>query len=205
MLKTVEDIQNAYAQAVSSLIPPGHSAVVALLDESGRKKRRDAAARNWNPQSGSVSIEFVRVETSDPPPATARSETPSIAAEAVAVLSRPLAEAIRALDAAERKVSFVSIKWFRDQFLPSSGVSWAAAPYAGQEVVKEAIDRGLFLTSKVPNPKTPAYPTTAIRLNRQLPEVQKVLGSSPVPNARAFHPVEISGEPLSATVTRERR
>jgi hypothetical protein len=120
-------------------------------------------------------------------------------------LPRPLAEAIRALDAAEHKVSFVSLKWFRDQFLPGFGVSWAATPYAGQETIKEAIDRGLFLTSKVQNPKAPAYPVTAIRLNRDLPEIQRILASAPAVHNRVFRPVEIAGEALSQTIIRERR
>jgi hypothetical protein len=203
--KTIEDVQNAYAQALGPLIPAGYSAVVELLGQGGRKKRRDAAAHNWDPLTGSVSIKFARAESPVTPIAKAVDDVEPRREAPVNLLSQPLTEAIRALDKAERSVSFVSIKWFRDQFLPSSGASWAAVPYAGQEIVKEAIDRGLFLTSKVPNPKTPAYPTTAIRLNRQLAEVQKTLGSLPVPNARTFHPVEIAGEPLSATVIRERR
>ncbi len=205
MSKTIEDVQNAYAQALSPLIPAGYSAVVELLGQGGRKKRRDAAAHNWDPVTGSVSIKFARAESPVTPIAKAVNDVEPRREAPVNLLSQPLTEAIRALDKAERSVSFVSIKWFRDQFLPNSGVSWAATPYVGQEVVAEAIKRELFLTSKVPNPKTPAYPTTAIRLNRQLPEVQKILGSSPVVGARAFQPVEIAGEPLSATVIRERR
>jgi len=204
-MKTIEDVQNEYVQALSSLAPSGYSPVVALLDKDGRKKRRDASASYWEPLVGSVSVTFVKKEEAptDPAPKVPTGLPPK-AQEAVTTLSQPLADAIRALDAAEHKVSFVSIKWFRDQFLPSSGVSWATAPYAGQEVVAEAIQRGLFLTNKVPNPKAPAYPTTAIRLNRQLHEVQMILGTSPVTLKRAFRPVEITGEPLSATVIRER-
>jgi len=33
-------------------------------------------------------------------------------------------------------------------------------------VLAEAIQRGVVITSKIANPKTPAYPTTTIRLNR---------------------------------------
>lgn len=203
MLKTIEDVQNDYAQALRSLTPSGYSPIVALLDDGGRKKRRDASARNWDPVTGSISVKFVKEEAPTASLAKATEKTEPNADESM--LSQALAEAIRALDTAERRVSFVAIKWFRDQVLPGAGVSWAATPYAGQDVIKEAIDRGLFLTSRVPNPKTPAYPTTAIRLNRQLPEVQRILGTSPTSVARTFRPVEISGEPLSATVIRERR
>ena len=178
------------------MTPPGYAAVVALLDGKGkksRKKRKDAAAHNWDPLSGSVQITFVKPEAPIAQQGNAQA------------MSTPLAEAIRALDAAEHKVSFVALKWFRDQFLPGFGVAWAAAPYAGQETIKQAIDRNLFLTSKVQNPKAPAFPTTAIRLNRDLPEVQRILASAPVVQSRIFRPVDLSGEALSDTIIRERR
>jgi hypothetical protein len=164
-VKSIEDIQAAYSRAVNPLIPPGYRAEIALLDAKGRKKRRDAAARNWDPLSGSI---LITLKLAPPVGRPSKSREKPL----VAKLPSQLAEAVRALDAAEHKVAFVSLKWFRDQFLPGFGVSWAAMPYAGQETVKEAIDRGLFLTSKVQNPKAPAFPVTAIRLNRDLPEVR---------------------------------
>ncbi|HXP88032.1 MAG TPA: hypothetical protein VN841_25100 [Bryobacteraceae bacterium] len=205
MSKTIEDVQNEYARTLRPLVPPGCSPVVSLLDHAGRKKRRDAAAHNWDPLHGSVCVTFAKEDLSAPPSTKAPENLQPQAGEAAKVLSRPLSEAIRALDAAEHRVSFVALKWFRDQFLPSCGLSWAAAPYAGQEVVGDAIQRGLFLTNKVQNPKAPAFPTTAIRLNRQMLEVQKVLGTAAAATARSFRPVEIAGEPLSATIIRERR
>lgn len=204
-MKTIEDIQGAYAQVVSPLVPQGYSAVVALLDGNGRKKRKDAAARNWDPVAGSVSITFVKPEAPVAHPEKAQSRSKPEEKLPTLALPTPLAEAIRALDAAEHKVSFVALKWFRDQFLPGFGVSWAATPYAGQETIKEAIDRGLFLTSKVQNPKAPAYPVTAIQLNRDLPEIQRALASAPAVHNRVFRPVEIAGEALSQTIVRERR
>jgi len=60
------------------------------------------------------------------------------------------------------------------------------------------------LTSKVPNPKSPSYPVTAIRLNRQHPQVAAVLGEQDSA-ALGFQPVDIRGEPLSETVLRDRR
>jgi hypothetical protein len=204
-MKTIEDIQGAYAQVVSPLVPPGYSAVVALLDGNGRKKRKDAAARNWDPVAGSVSITFVKPERPVAHRGKAQISSKSEAKVPTSALPTPLVEAIRALDTAEHKVSFVALKWFRDQFLPGFGLAWAATPYAGQETIKEAIDRGLFLTSKVQNPKAPAYPVTAIRLNRDLPEIQRVLASAPAVHNRVFRPVEIAGEALSETIIRERR
>jgi hypothetical protein len=202
-MQTIEDIQGAFAQAVEALVPPEHAAVVALLDSSGRKKRRDAAGRNWDPMSGSVSITFVKTERPSLAPKLP-AETDPVELPSPA-LSRQLLEAIQALDTAERTRSFVALKWFRDHYLPGAGVHWAAVPYAGQEVIKQAIDCGLFLTGQVPNPKTPAFRTTTICLNRQRPDVQRVLGAAPAAPSRVFRPVPISGEPLSATVIRERR
>jgi hypothetical protein len=57
--------------------------------------------------------------------------------------------------------------------------------------------------SKVPNPKSPQFPVTAIRLNRLLPEIQAILGEQVADSD--FRPVDIRGEQLSATVLRERR
>lgn len=199
-MKTIEDIQDTYAKALTPFTPEGYSAVVALLDSNGRKKRKDAAAHNWDPVSGSVSITFVRPAAAKAKPGRPTSET----RVTVTALPRPLAEAVRALDAAEHKVSFVALKWFRDQFLPGFGVAWAATAYAGQETIKEAIDRNLFVTSKVQNPKVPAFPVTAIRLNRHLPEVQHILGSAPVAHNPIFRPVDIAGKGLSDTIIRER-
>ncbi|HWF39626.1 MAG TPA: hypothetical protein VG322_13965 [Candidatus Acidoferrales bacterium] len=203
-MKSIEDIQSAYSKAVSALVPAGYRAEVALLDGNGRKKRKDAAAHNWDPLSGSVSI-TLKPEVSASQPEKAKSISNSQGKQSVAALPTQLAEAVQALDAAEHKVSFVALKWFRDQFLPGFGVAWAATPYAGQETVKEAIDRGLFLTSKVQNPKAPAYPVTAIRLNRDLLEVRQTLGSAPVAHSRIFRPVAIAGEALSDTIVRDRR
>jgi len=56
----------------------------------------------------------------------------------------------------------------------------------------------------VPNPKSPQFPVTTVRLNRLMPEVKVVLGQNGSSDLD-FHPVEIAGEPLSATILRERR
>jgi hypothetical protein len=197
-MELIEDIQSAFAKAVGALVPAGYRAEVALLDGKGRKKRRDAAARNWDPLSGSVLITL-----KPQAPIACPAQFPG--QHTKGGLPSQLAEAVRALDAAEHKVAFVSLKWFRDQFLPGFGVAWAATPYSGQETVKEAIDRGLFLTSKVQNPKAPTFPVTAIRLNRDLPGVRQVLESVPVAHSRIFRPVPIAGEALSDTIVRDRR
>jgi hypothetical protein len=257
--KTIEDIGNEYARALAGLAPSGYFPKVALLDDSGRKKRKDAAARNWNPLSGSISITYERPGDSEnaielplretntlaqkidksvekmmkatgmrsedaaqavtdfQQKAKERDEkrtlsvskalepTGSVPPAVVSELPAQIAEAIRALDSAERSGSyFVALKRFRDQELPRLGGKWAMAPAANQDIIKNAIELGIFLTNKVPNPKSPAFPTTAIRLNRQSAEVQRVLGSSSMAQSRVFRPLEIKGAGLSDTILKER-
>ena len=117
-----------------------------------------------------------------------------------------LADLVGALDRAEKRpgYEFVSLKWFRDNALPHEGFSWAADEFARHDALREAIDRRWVLTSKIANPRPPHFPVTAIRLNRQMPEVNSVLGNR-TGSLPDFRPVAIRGEPLSVTVLRDRR
>jgi hypothetical protein len=116
-----------------------------------------------------------------------------------------LTDLIRALNNTESRpgYSFVALKWFRDQVLPAVRPEWSA-PEVRSAILRDAIDRRLVLKSPVPNPKSPAFPVTAIRLNRSLPEVAEILGA-PAPPPTEFSPIAIRGEDLSQTVLRERR
>ena len=92
--------------------------------------------------------------------------------------------------------AFIALKWFRDSFLPRKAFRWNQHPDTRQAVLAEAIQRGVVLTSKIANPKTPAYPTTTIRLNRAeagMPE-----------EAQRFHPVEMQGEAMALAIDEER-
>jgi hypothetical protein len=113
---------------------------------------------------------------------------------------------VRALDRAEsrRGYTFVALKWFRDAALISEGFAWASVDSERQAVLRRAIDNRLVLTSKVPNPKSPQFPVTAIRLNRLMPEVKAIL-ATPDDGLPDFQPVSIRGESLSSTVLRDRR
>ena len=102
------------------------------------------------------------------------------------------------------QLGFVSLKWFRDKFLPQCGYSWAASEEERQRVLANAIERGLILKSRVANPKNPQFPVTAIKVNRPLAEVRRILDQEPGFGS-AFDPIAIAGEPLSQTVLRERR
>ena len=65
-----------------------------------------------------------------------------------------------------------------------------------ERVLAEAIQRGVVLTSKIANPKTPAYPTTTIRLNRAEAGIAE--------ETQRFHPVAMHGEPLAVAIEEDR-
>jgi hypothetical protein len=88
--------------------------------------------------------------------------------------------------------------------LPAARPAWTDDPEARNRVLRDAIEKRFVLTSKVPNPKSPTFPVTAVRLNRSLPEIRAIFGASQELEAE-FHPAEIRGELLSTTVLRERR
>jgi hypothetical protein len=114
-------------------------------------------------------------------------------------------ELLKALDRAESTPgwSFVSLKKFRDEILPLENLPSIRSDVERQNVLRSAIDKRLILRKPVPNPKSPQFPVTSIRLNRLMPEVQRVLG---LPRKDlGFHPIHIKGEPLSAIILRERR
>ena len=109
----------------------------------------------------------------------------------------PLRDFVLALDHVEKDphLRFVSLKWFRDTYLPRRGFDWAADPDIPRQVVHEAAESEIILTAKVPNPKTPEFPVTSIRLNREHARVKEILASAgegigtPAPPSRA-RPVE---------------
>ena len=133
-----------------------------------------------------------------------RSPVPAPEAK-VQLPSGALCDLIRNLDRAESKpgYGFVALKWFRDAVLPAVRPEWADSGVRNT-ALREALDKRFVLTSKVPNPKSPEFPVTAIRVNRSLAETRAILGA-PETAAVGFHPVEIRGEPLSGTILRERR
>jgi hypothetical protein len=191
------------------LIPKGYRVHVSLVDKkNGRKKRKNASADNWSPDLGEVRVNF-EPEATNPAILVAEQESElsaeSPARPSDAVASDPISDLVRALGRVESKPGyhFVALKWFRDVALTGESFGWAQSDSARQDILREAIERRLILISKVPNPKSPQFPVTAIRLNRLLPEIQAILGE-PASDSD-FKPVDIRGEQLSATVLRERR
>ncbi len=211
-------LDNALADILQDLgysLPQSHQVRASLLDSNGRKKRSNAAADNWSPVLGRIEIRFepvahelkqINSATSRPAAkeSPAKYERPSKGIPGVHPAEEDL---LIALDRAESRPgwNFVPLKKFRDEILPQEHLpSLANTDVHHSSVLNAAIEKKFILVGKVPNPKSPQFPVTTIRLNRLMPEVKAVLGQTNSQDLD-FHPVEISGEPLSATILRERR
>jgi len=195
------------ARALRFLAPPGYQAIVELCSENGRSKRRNASSDTWSPEEDEVRIYFERIDDSEALPRTARAPRAEVepafddddSQEAVipADLDARVKELCAALAEAERGGhAFIALKWFRDSFLPRKAFRWNQQPESRQAVLAEAIQRGVVLTSKIANPKTPAYPTTTIRLNRAEAGIPE--------EAQRFHPVAVHGESIADAIEAER-
>jgi hypothetical protein len=200
-------------------IPESFRLRVSLLHANGRKKRSNAGADTWAPESERMEFWLEPFGTQDSesyvedpqsadvlsPSNTTGTDASQTATSAWGQLHPSEAELIRALGRAESTPgwSFVSLKKFRDEILPVENIPYLDSDILRQKALRYAIDKRLILLSKVQNPKSPQFPVTTIRLNRLLPEVQEVLGQPK--SDLDFHPIHIKGEPLSATILRERR
>jgi hypothetical protein len=196
-------------RALPFLAPPGYQAIVELCSENGRSKRRNASADTWSPEEDELRIYFERIDGAEAAPRSFRA--PRAVAEhgfddedddgqealIPADLEARVKELCAALAEAERGGhAFIALKWFRDSFLPRKAFRWNQHPDSRQAVLAEAIQRGVVVTSKIANPKTPAYPTTTIRLNRAeagMPE-----------EAQRFHPVAAHGGSIAEAIEEER-
>lgn len=194
------------ARALHFLAPPGYQAIVELCSENGRSKRRNASASAWSPEEDEVRIYFERVdgETAAPRAAhQARADAEDDGNEegqdnaVPADIDARVKELCAALAEAERGGhAFIALKWFRDSFLPRKAFRWNQHPESRQAVLAEAIQRGVVLTSKIANPKTPAYPTTTIRLNRAEAGIPE--------EAQRFHPVALQADSITEAIEEER-
>jgi hypothetical protein len=197
------------ARVLHFLAPPGYQAIVELCSESGRSKRRNATADSWSPEDDELRIYFERVGEGESAPRSSRAsrgaadhgfdEEDDDGQETVipADVDARVKELCAALAEAERGGhAFIALKWFRDSFLPRKAFRWNQHPDSRQAVLAEAIQRGVVITSKIANPKTPAYPTTTIRLNR---------AEAGIPDeAQRFHPVAIHGDSIADAIEEER-
>jgi hypothetical protein len=201
------------SRALRFLAPQGYQAIVELCGENGRSKRRNANASTWTPEEDEVRIYFepINGDSDDAdevarPVMRPRAVRPPVveegnAADAAETSSADMDERIRELcgtlaEAERGGHAFIALKWFRDSFLPRKAFSWNQNPESRQMILAEAILRGVVMTSKIPNPKTPAYPTTTIRLNRAeagMPE-----------ETQRFRPVAVQGEEFAITLDEDR-
>ncbi len=195
------------ARALRFLAPPGYQAIVELCSENGRSKRRNASADSWSPEEDEVRIYFERLDENAMPIRQGRAprsleerdfeEDTENGAAVPLDLDARVKELCAALAEAERGGhAFIALKWFRDSFLPRKAFRWNQHPESRQAVLAEAIQRGVVLTSKIANPKTPAYPTTTIRLNRAEAGVPE--------EAQRFHPVVVHGDSITEDIHEER-
>jgi len=202
-------------------IPESFRLRVNLLQSNGRKKRSNAGAYTWAPESEPMQfwLEPSNGPEAVPDPAALVEQEPKAplassttgpqavrGVSGTSIYVHPAeAELLRALDRAECTPgwSFVSLKKFRDEILPAANVPSIRSDVERQSVIGSAIEKRFILTGKVQNPKSPQFPVTSIRLNRLMPAVQEVLGLQK--RDLDFHPIHIKGEPVSATILRERR
>ena len=200
-------------QALRYLVPKGVLPEVSLrYRDDNRKIRRNASANYWKPDSCQAVITYKTegertpdVQPLKPPAVFTEGNQKKVQQENGGQPKEHITELLTALERAESdpRRQFVALKWFRDQFLPRQGFSWASDPREAGRVLRETTDQGLVLTARVPNPRAPAYPTSTIRLNRTHPEVRSRLSAKPT--AELFRPVRIKGERLSQTVLDQRR
>jgi hypothetical protein len=210
-------LDNALADVLQELgysVPQSHQIKASLLDSNGRKKRSNASADHWSPVLGRIEIRFEPIaqeqkqinSVTSQPAAKEFPAKPGKLSKGIPGVRPAEADLLIALDRAEARPgwNFVPLKKFRDEILPQEHFPSMPTDVHHRSVLESAIEKKFILVSKVPNPKSPQFPVTTIRLNRLMPEVKAVLGQTNSQDLD-FHPVEISGEPLSATILRERR
>jgi hypothetical protein len=197
------------ARALRFLSPPGYQAIVELCSENGRSKRRNASADTWSPEDDEVRIYFERIGDGESPARVGRSprvalnhdgeiDDDGLEPALPADMDARVKELCAALAEAERGGhAFIALKWFRDSFLPRKAFRWNQHPETRQAVLAEAIQRGVVMTSKIANPKTPAYPTTTIRLNRAEAGIPE--------ETPRFHPVAVQGDAAAEAIEEDRR
>ncbi len=190
-------------RALHFLAPEGYQAVVELCSENGRSKRRNASADTWSPEEDEIRIYFEQVEDGAPAHRVVRAfkglreqsanEEGAHEAAFAGDMDARVKELCAALAEAERGGhAFIALKWFRDSFLPRKNFRWIRSSESRQIVLAEAIQRGLVLTSKIANPKTPAYPTTTIRLDRSDAPIAE--------EGHRFQPVEQGSGSIEETI-----
>jgi hypothetical protein len=199
-------LNQSITQALTFLTPEGFVPVVQL-EEEGRKKRNNAAASNWNPESGEIVIYFERI--ADSTQAASEVGTTQSGTEVISsiqandapsnnyVSAEEVRQCCEALAEAEKAGKlFVALSLFRDTVLPKCAFVWTRSPQSRRRVLDHAIATRAIVTGKAHNPKAPDRPTTTVNVNRNS-EMSRTLPPR-------FNPVPVRGEPVSTTIMRER-
>ncbi len=203
---------------VGYAVPQQSQPRVTLSDANGRKKKRNASADNWSAESGQIVVRYEPVpqEHKQPDSLTTDGNDGALHLEnrrhseqvpdSNTLMHPAEAELLKALDRAESKPGwrFVPLKKFRDEILPTEPLVHNRTDAERRETLHRVIEKRFVLRSTIPNPKSPQFPVTTIRLNRLMPEVKAALGQGGDFDPE-FRPIEIRREPLSATILRERR
>jgi len=107
---------------------------------------------------------------------------------------------IRELRTQERRRDFIWAGFVVKDLLPSLGLDERES----QVLFDNMRNEGMISLTKKPSPKNPDFSATSVQLNNDHPAVRRVLGGNGEPK-KGFQPIPIRGEPLSATIIRERR
>ena len=160
-------------------LPENYQVRVSMLGANGRKKKGNAAATNWSPESGRIEIRFEsapqedkrlspKVSAISANTAPAQPHRLSASVSAVDSYVQPaVAELLRALDRAESKPgwNFVPLKKFRDEILPLEPRELCPSLRTDVEqrhILEAAIEKRLVIVGKVQNIKAPQFSVTTI-------------------------------------------
>ncbi len=208
-LSTIEELQAAIGRAIDLIpqlssegrLPPEIDALKYLAPpeelaakvsmrhvENDRQIKSSASSGSWVPGACGVWVEYTIIPDS----------TPTL--EQVEPKERAL---VFELDAAERtpRRNFVAWTWFRDKYLTAP--RWKYGKGETQKCIQSLVERSWIESKKVENPTNPAFPTATLSLNRQHPDVRRLLEIGGA--AARFAPVPIKGEALSESIVRDRR
>lgn len=195
-MKTIQHLENSLADAFAAiktlrdhdllpralepllLLAPAYRLQphVTLCDaENEAPLDTEAAADSWDKAHGGLWITF------EPRLVGALRNRRGTGVAASPPPQDPMPDLVRVLDQAEKNpmLQFVALKLLRDRLLPQSQGYWAAAPDLCQQVIAEAIERGVVTTGKAPNPRMPDFPVTTVKLERSHPDVERALAASP--------------------------
>lgn len=135
---------------------------------------------------------------SDPPNTAAPAHRSSHASAALPEYSNP--RLIREFDRRERERGPIYAGFIVKDLLPRMGFD----PTEAKRILRAMEAHDIVRTERKRNPKNPERDTTFVTLNREHPQVVRVLtGSNAV--QRTFPIASIEGEPLSEMIIRERR